>query len=64
VNLYLGMSEAAAADARTVLNLTDWHSERAEYMVIIAAIGYRGVGKGDEAKQILDLSAKRSNTAA
>lgn len=64
VNLYLGKSEAAASDARTLLNLTDWHSDRAEYMVIIAAISYRQAGKSDEAKGVLDLSAKRSNTAA
>jgi len=62
--LYLGKSEAAASDARTLLELTDWHSDRAEYMVIIAVIGYRQAGKDVDAKQILDLSAKRSNTAA
>jgi tetratricopeptide (TPR) repeat protein len=64
VYLYLGKSETAAADARTVLDLTDWHSDRAEYMVIIAAIGYRQAGKADEANQVLELAAKRSNTAA
>jgi len=62
-NLYLGKYEAAATDARTFLELTDWHSDRAEYMVIIAVLSYRGAGKTDEAKTILDLSAKRSNSA-
>ena len=62
--LYLGKSEAAASDARMLLELTDWHSDRAEYMVIISTLGYRQAGKPVDAKQILDLSAKRSNTAA
>ena len=30
--LYLGKYEAAASDARTYLELTDWHSDRAQYM--------------------------------
>ena len=62
-NLYLGKGEAAASDARTYLELTEWHSDRAEYMVVIATLGYRLAGKANEAKEILDLAAKRSNTA-
>jgi len=62
--LYLGKGEAAAADARNFLELTEWHSDRAEYMVIVATLGYRQAGKANEAKQILDLAAKRSNTLA
>ena len=61
---YVGKNEAAASDARTFLELTDWHSDRAQYMVIIATLGYRRAGKIGDAKDILDLAAKRSNTAA
>ncbi len=61
--LYLGKSDSAALDARTFLELTDWHSDRAQYMVIIAALGYRRAGKAAEAKDILDLATKRANSA-
>jgi tetratricopeptide (TPR) repeat protein len=61
-NFYLGLSDAAASDARTFLELTDWHSDRAQYMVIFANISYRRSGKAAEAKEVLDLAAKRSNT--
>ena len=61
-NLYLGKGEAAASDARTYLELTEWHSDRAEYMVVIATLGYRLAGKASEAKEVLDVAAKRSNT--
>jgi tetratricopeptide (TPR) repeat protein len=60
--LFLGQGEAAASDARKFLELNDWHSDRAEYMVIVAALGYRQAGKASEAKEVLDLAAKRSNT--
>lgn len=60
--LFLGKGEAAASDARKFLELTDWHSDRAEYMVIVATLGYRQAGKANEAKEVLDLAAKRSNT--
>jgi len=62
-NLYLGSYDAAASDARTYLELTDWHSDRAQYMVIIAVLSYRGAGKTPESKEVLDLAAKRSNSA-
>ena len=62
--LYLGKGEAAGSDARTYLELTDWHSDRAEYMVIVATLGFRMAGKTNDAKQVLDLAAKRSNTRA
>lgn len=61
--LYLAKYDAAASDARTFLELTDWHSDRAEYMVIIAVLSYSGAGKASDAKDILDLAAKRSNSA-
>jgi lipoprotein NlpI len=32
-------------------------------MVITGALSYRGAGKGEEAKELLDLASKRSNTA-
>jgi tetratricopeptide (TPR) repeat protein len=61
-NFYLGLNDAAASDARTFLELTDWHSDRAQYMVIFANISYRRAGKPYEAKEVLDLAAKRSNS--
>ena len=61
--LYLGKNEAAASDARMYLELTDWHSDRAQYMVIIAALSYSGAGKASDAKDILGLAVKRSNSA-
>ena len=60
-NFYLGLYDAAASDARTFLDLTDWHSDRAQYMAIFGSISYRRAGKPTEAKEILDLAAKRSN---
>jgi tetratricopeptide (TPR) repeat protein len=62
--LYLGKNEAAAADARMYLDLTNWHSEPGMNMAILATVAYRLAGKADEAKDILDLAAKRGNTAA
>ncbi|HMF57391.1 MAG TPA: tetratricopeptide repeat protein [Pyrinomonadaceae bacterium] len=61
---YLGRGEAAAADARTFLDLTNWHTDRAEYMVILAALGYRRAGRDADAKQILDTAFRRSNNGA
>jgi tetratricopeptide (TPR) repeat protein len=61
-NFYLGLNDAAASDARTFLELTDWHSNRAQYMVIFGSISYRRAGKPTEAKEMLELAAKRSNT--
>lgn len=61
---YLGRGEAAASDARTFLDLTNWHTDRAEYMVILAALGYREAGRDADAKQILETASKRSNTNA
>lgn len=60
--LYLGKGAESAADARRYLDLTDWHSERAEYMVIIAALGYRRADDVKAAKQVLDTAARRANT--
>lgn len=60
---YLGRGEAAATDAMKFLELTDWHSERAGYMVVTAALGYRIAGRPEEAQRVLQLSAKRSDTA-
>jgi tetratricopeptide (TPR) repeat protein len=62
-NLYLGKYEAAATDARTYLELTDWHSDRAQYMVIVATLSYRGAEKASDAKDMLELAVKRSNSA-
>jgi Tfp pilus assembly protein PilF len=63
-NFYLGLHDAAASDARTFLELTDWHSDRAQYMVIFANISYRRAGKTAEAKEVLDIAAKRSNNGS
>ena len=62
--LYLGKYEAAASDARMFLELTDWHSDRAQYMVIVATLSYRGAGKASDAKDMLDLAVKRSNSGS
>jgi tetratricopeptide (TPR) repeat protein len=63
-NFYVGLNDAAASDAQTFLELTDWHSDRAQYMAVFANISYRRAGKTAEAKEILELSAKRSNTSS
>lgn len=60
--LYLGKGAESAADARRYLDLTGWHSDRAEYMVIIAALGYRRAGDAASAKQVLDAAARLANT--
>jgi tetratricopeptide (TPR) repeat protein len=62
--MYLGRGEDAANDARTFLEINDWHRDRAPYMVIFAVLGYRQAGRDSDAKRILDLAAKRCNTSA
>jgi tetratricopeptide (TPR) repeat protein len=53
--------EAAADDARTFLDLTNWHNERSQYMVIVAVLGYKSAGREADANRILGLAAKRCN---
>lgn len=60
--MYLGRGAEAANDARTFLEINDWHRERAPYMVIFAVIGYRQAERDADAQQFLDLAAKRCNT--
>ncbi|MDX6711558.1 MAG: hypothetical protein QOH96_2574 [Blastocatellia bacterium] len=62
--MYLGRGEDAANDARTFLEINDWHRDRAPYMVIFAVLGYRQSSREVDAKRFLDLAAKRCNTAA
>lgn len=62
--MYLGRGEEAANDARTFLEINDWHRDRAPYMVIFAVLGYRQAGREVDAKKFLDLAAKRCNTSA
>ena len=59
--LYLGRGEAAALDATKFLELTDWHSERAKFTIIIATLGYRRAGNEAAAKQTLDLAFQRTD---
>lgn len=60
--LYLGRGAESAADARRYLDLTDWHSERAEYVTIIAALGHRRANDLTAAKQVLEIASRRANT--
>lgn len=64
VNLMnVGRSEAAADDARTFLDLTNWHNERSQYMVIVAVLGYKAAGREADANKILSQAAKRCNSS-
>jgi tetratricopeptide (TPR) repeat protein len=62
-NLYTGQSEAAASDAAKFLELTNWHNERAQYMVIIAALGYERAGRDSEKTKVLSTAVERAQTS-
>jgi tetratricopeptide (TPR) repeat protein len=57
-----GHGGAAADDARTFLDLTNWHNERSQYMVIVAVLGYKAAGRDADENKILGLAAKRCNS--
>jgi Flp pilus assembly protein TadD len=61
---YLGRSEAAAQDAKAYLDYTNWNENLAQFMVIIAVLGYRQAGLQIDANILLSQAPKRLEVAA
>lgn len=57
-----GQGAAAAADARSFLQIAGWREQSSPFMVLVAHFGYRQ--SGAEAREILDEAAARLNTSA
>jgi lipoprotein NlpI len=63
--MYLGAhGEAAASDARTVLQTAGWRSASAPFLVLLAHLGSRQTGNEADARAVLDEAANKCDTRA
>jgi lipoprotein NlpI len=61
--MYMGArGEAAASDARRLLEIVGWRSEVSQFMVLLAHLGYRQAGLDREARGVLEEAATRCDT--
>jgi tetratricopeptide (TPR) repeat protein len=63
--MYVGAhGEAAAADARAVLQGTSWRTAVAPFLVLLAHLGSRQAGLEADARAVLDEAARKCDTRA